>query len=471
MNTNQPYEFIINRKENAIMVRGPQLELYWDNIFETIETNSLTGILAPEIPAAAIAGIPKRITKINCGGLTDDALLQLEHQPQLERLDLGNWHSIITDRGLQVLRHLKNLRSFDMAWAQRVTDAGLSLLSHCDQLEVVNLHGTNSGDGVLKALTGKHHLRKFTAGMRVTDAGLEYLQQYPVFAAWQGGEIKFDLIAYQAEPNHLMFGGTFTDAGLTKLQGLNGLIGLTFLGNNNKITGQGIASLASLSKLTFFSLDGDQCTDDVMEVIGKFPHLRMLLAQGAIASDEGFASLAKSKTIEYIWGRECPNFGSRGFEALATMPALRGLAVSCKFVDDAALSSLSRFPALKEFMPMDVGDEAFRHIGACEQLEALTCMYCRDTTDKATEYIGGLKNLKTYYAGKTLITNRSLEILGKMDSLEIVRFWNISGITAEGLEWLAKLPNLKEVVLDGCINITQEATLVFPKHVTVQYTP
>ena len=66
------------------------------------------------------------------------------------------------------------------------------------------------------------------------------------------------------------------------------------------------------------------------------------------------------------------------------MPVLRGLAVSCKNVDDQALSTLPRFPALRELMPMDVPDTGFRHVGRCEELGWLWCMYCRDTTDAAT---------------------------------------------------------------------------------------
>ena len=71
-------------------------------------------------------------------------------------------------------------------------------------------------------------------------------------------------------------------------------------------------------------------------------------------------------------------------------------------------------------MPMDVPDDGFRHVGRCAQLEKLTCMYCRDTGDVATEHIAGLSRSKHYYAGKTQITDRSLEILGGMTSLEEV---------------------------------------------------
>src|SRR6185295_16951701 len=140
------------------------------------------------------------------------------------------------------------------------------------------------------------------------------------------------------------------------------------------LKGEDLSSLAGLGNLGYLGCQGELCDDNAMQHIAAIPRLRMLMGQGTVASDEGFAVLGSSKTIEYIWGRECPNLKGRGFNALAAMPALKGLAVSCKFVDDAALSTLPHFPALRELMPMDVPDEGFRHVGRCEQLKSLVLM-------------------------------------------------------------------------------------------------
>ena len=195
----------------------------------------------------------------------------------------------------------------------------------------------------------------------------------------------------------------------------------------------------------------------------------MLMGQGAVASDDGFAALSRSQTIEYIWGCECPNLGGRGFTALAAMPALRGLAVSCKNVDDTSLSALPSFPALRALMPMDVPDEGFRHVGRCERLEELWLMYCRDTGDAATERIAGLSGLKTYYAGKTRITDRSMEILGRMPSLEKIEFWECAGISNAGVALLAGLPRLRAITVGGSPNVTRKGMAVFPSAVRVNY--
>ena len=153
--------------------------------------------------------------------------------------------------------------------------------------------------------------------------------------------------------------------------------------------------------------------------IAAMPRLKRLRIQESIATDEGFVALAKSQTLEGIWGRVCQNFGSRGFIAFSKMPALRSLGIGCKNVDDAALATLPEFPALRELTPIGFRDDGFRHIGRCRNLERLTCMYCRETGDAATEHIEGLA-IKYYYAGLTQITDRSLEILGSMESLEQV---------------------------------------------------
>src|SRR5258705_2882266 len=175
----------------------------------------------------------------------------------------------------------------------------------------------------------------------------------------------------------------------------------------------------------------------------------MLMGQGPVATDEWFKSLSRSQTIEFFWGRECPNLKAEGFAALAAMRALKGLAVSCKFVDDAGLARLAEFPSLKELLPMDVSDDGFRHIGRCERLESLILMYCRDTTDVATSHLRRMPNLKKYHAGYTLITDRSLEMLGRMNSLEVLSFEGVKFISDHGIAFLTTLPNLLEISIGG----------------------
>jgi hypothetical protein len=223
-----------------------------------------------------------------------------------------------------------------------------------------------------------------------------------------------------------------------------------------------------MPNLRTLGADGKLSDDATMRHIAALPHLRRLRIQETAATDAGFESLGRSQTISHIWGRECPHLTGRGFVALSRMRALRSLGVGLQKVDDTALATLPDFPSLRELTPVGVLDRGFIHVGRCAKLERLTCMYCRETTDAATEHIAGLP-LKYYYAGLTQITDRSLEILGEMRTLEQVELFECKGVTDHGLKHLAALPRLREVQFDGLPGITLEGTRVFPARVRVKY--
>jgi hypothetical protein len=475
MSSTPPF-YKIDWKNNTIEPRLLLSKNDWDSIFDVMNEHQITGLNANgQMTDAAMKQLTRldHLTRLNLGGskrLTDTGLRNLARMPELRELDLSEYPGgRITDSGLEVLRHLPELRKFQMCWQRGISDAGVANLAFCDHLESVDLLGTPTGDGAIIALTGKPKLRRFKTGRLVTDAGLPLLHQFPVFKSWQGGELKYSLMSPDAEPNHLLLDGPFTNQGLATIAGLDGLFALSLFWHISALTPDGLKLLADLPNLGFLGCEGKLCNDEAMRQIAAMPRLRMLMAQGTVASDAGFAALSRSQTIEYIWGRECPNLKGRGFAALAGMPSLKGLAVSCKKVDDASLSALPRFPALRELMPMDVSDDGFRYVGRSEQLEDLWCMYCRKTGDTATSHIAGLSRLKTYYAGATKITDRSLEILGRMSALESIEFHECSRITDAGVALLAGLPQLREITVGGSPKVTLEGMSVFAANVRANY--
>lgn len=471
-----PPFYNLDRKTNTIEPRPPLSARDWDIVFGVIREQWISGLnAAGSMTDEIMERLPDlhSVTRLNLGGstrLSDAGLKHLARMTQLQDIDLSEYPGgRITDSGLEFLRHLPDLRRFQMCWQSGISDAGLMNLSFCDRLESVDLLGTPTGDGAIRALTGKPKLRRFKTGRLVTDAGLPFLHQFPVFKTWQGGDIQYSLMSADAEPTHLLLDGPFTNNGLARIAGLEGVFALSFFWHISGLTAESLSSLADLPNLGFLGCEGKLCNDEAMRHISAIPRLRMLMGQGTVATDDGFVALSRSETIEYIWGRECPNLGGRGFAALARMPALKGLAVSCKNVDDASLSALPDFPSLRGLMPMDVSDQGFRHVGSCENLENLWCMYCRDTGDAATEHIGSLSRLKTYYAGATQITDRSLEILSRMPSLESIEFFDCSNITNAGIAHLAKLPRLREITVGGSRNVTREGIAVLPGAVRANY--
>ena len=473
LSSTQPF-YKIDWRENRLSVNAPLSSQEWDVLVEVMQEHSITKLRATGISDAGLECVSRLplLTHLDVSGsktLTDAGAKNLERMPQLVELTLGGRASPLTDEALAPLAQMAGLRQFQISWTPGISDRGAAYLSSCSYLEAVSLMGTSTGDEAIRALAGKAHLRKFESGKSVTDAGLKMLHEFPVFKSWRGGEARLSLMDACSEPNHLLLDGPFTNTGIVQLSGLEGIFALGFFWHSEAFTSAGLAPLRRLPHLAVFDCQGERCDDEAMSQIASLPHLRKLAAQGAVASDAGFAALSASQSLEYFWGRMCPNLRSQGFLALARMPALRGLAVSCQHVNDAALSLLPTFPALREFMPMDVPDAAFRHVGRCERLEALWCMYCRETGDAATEQIGGLQRLQTYYAGMTRITDRSLAILSKMETIERLEFWQCAGLTDSGIAHLVSLPRLREIKLNELPGVSRKALELFPENVAVHY--
>jgi hypothetical protein len=440
----------------------------WGAVVARLEEGDLTGLgAAGQMTDAMIRDVSRfePITALRLGGsrgVTDAGVDYLSRLSRLRHLDLSGTN--VTDRGLEVLRALPELETVSLA-RTKVTDAGVANLSGCERLENVDLLGTASGDGAIRALAGKMRLCQLRTGGAVTDAGLALLHELPIFKSWHGGEPKLGLLSYDARPNYLLLRGPFTDRGMAQLAGLSGLFALNLDSSELRITAAGLAPLVDLPNLGWLAFDA---TDDAMPYIARMPRLRFLGCQDTAAGDDGFVALSRSRSIEYIWGRRCHNLRTRGFAALARMPALRALSVSCKNVDDAGVAELPGFPALRELMPMDVPDEGYRHIARCEGLESLVLMYCRETTDAATEHVARLPRLRSYFASYTRITDRTPELLSGMGSLERIALDGCAGVTDAGLAHLVRLPHLRELRVSGP-QITPDIASGFPPRVRVHY--
>jgi hypothetical protein len=449
---------VIDAGDNCISPARQLSDREWTTFVALVAERRITAVasngLITDAVLARIATLP-HVTSLTLEGsrqISDDGLAHLGNMPQLEHVNLSG--TKITDTGLQVLRELPNLRRFEMNWQRGVSDAGVSFLSACDHLERVDLMGSAVGDGAVRALQGKAKLREFKSGRLLTDDGLALLRGLPLMKS--------------GDSSRLLIDGPFTDAGLRSLVALDGVAELDLFWHCTAITAEGFAHLTQLRNLHALGADGELSNDASMQHMAAMPRLSRLRAQEAVATDVGFEALSRSRTLQSFWGRECAGFGNRGFLAFSRMPSLQELGIGCRNVDDASLAAFADFPALRSLTPIGVQDSGFRHIGRCRHIERLTCMYCRTTTDQATQYIAGLP-LKYYYAGLTLISDRSLQILGGMTTLEQVEFYEVNGITDVGVARLAALPHLREVAIDSCPGVTLAGMQVFPSHVRARY--
>ena len=117
---------------------------------------------------------------------------------------------------------------------------------------------------------------------------------------------------------------------------------------------------------------------------------------------------------------------------------------------------------------MDIPDAGYRHIGACDALESLVLMYCRDTTDVATSHLTRLPHLRRYFASYTQITDETPRLLAGIESLEEVTFSACARLTDGGLFALARLPRLRVLRVSGR-GVTPAVGAGFPAGVAVHY--
>lgn len=440
----------------------------WSELLRDLQEGDVVGLDAhggmTDAMLRDLVALPA-ITTLRLGGsgaLTDDGVRLLAQLPHLERLDLSG--TAISDDGVRHLAAIPTLRHLSLAWT-RVTDAGVGTLGALRALERIDLDGTHTGDGAIAACAGLPLLSHFAGGQLVTDDGLPRLHEFPRFKSWHGGTPEMALTSYDAGPNRLMLRGRITDRGVRALAGLDGLFALNLDDRALALSGEALAPLVGLPHLGWLAFDAG---DDAMPHIARMRALRFLGCQDTLASDRGWAALGASQSIEQIWGRRCHGLAAEGFGALSRIPTLERLSVSCLNVPDHALAALPEFPSLRELMPMDIPDAGYRHIAGCAQLDSLVLMYCRDTTDAATEHIVGLPALTRYFASYTQITDRTPELLSTMPSLGHVTFDSCAGLTDAGVAALARLPNLRELGVSGR-RLTRAVQSHFAPSVTVRY--
>ena len=285
----------------------------------------------------------------------------------------------------------------------------------------------------VRALAGKPHLGTFHSGVAVTDDGIALFHEWPAFKTWQGGEERLGLIEYDAEADvPRRCAARSPIAGSSSLRGLDGLFGLNLDDRTARDHRRRPAPARRPAAISPRSRSTPRTTG-----CRTSPRCRICAfwaSRTRRPSDDGFAALARSRTLEHLWGRRCHNLRSRGFLRAVRDAALRGLSVSCLNVDDDALAALPRFPALRELMPMDMPDAGYRHIGRCARARvAGPDVLPRHDRRRDRAHHRRSSKLTYYFNSYTTITDRTPELLSTMDSLERITFDACHGLTDAGI--------------------------------------
>ena len=207
--------------------------------FPNAKSIQITGNVTPEqLKALATAKQLEHLDLTGCANLTDKCLEELEGLTNLKSLNLQDCRQV-TNRGLSSVAKLKNLESLNLTYCSQITDAGLKSLEGLSRLKSLNFQGCR----------------------QVTKQGLSSVAKLK-----------------NLESLKLAWCDQITDADLKALEGLSSLKSLN-LERCSRVTDEGLSSVGRLKKLESLNLTGcDQITDAGLQSLQRdLPNMNTLI--------------------------------------------------------------------------------------------------------------------------------------------------------------------------------------------------
>jgi hypothetical protein len=229
------------------------------------------------------------------------------------------------------------------------------------------------------------------------------------------------------------------DIGAQKLAKLRELRALDLRGNM-EAGDMALEVVSELPKLTAFKHRSTAVTDSGMEYLGRNQTLESVLVQDFVITDQSgphFAKLGKLSQLEIF---RCPGFGTEGVLALKGMGLTRLTLRDLPNVDNRAMEVFDDLPKLKRLYLHElgsVGDSGLQHLSALSSLELLDIWTVHQMTDATVEVISKLPHLKELSIRATAVTDKAVDTLLKMGSLQSLTFKENGSVTADGLKKLA----------------------------------
>ncbi len=155
-----------------------------------------------------------------------------------------------------------------------------------------------------------------------------------------------------------------TDRDLAFLKPLHDLTWLWLNGKSKGLHGSGFGALSPLTRLTSLDLDGSGVEDETMAPIGKLVALEDLDLSRTWITGKGLASLASLSRLKKLQLNGCRRLQSSSLEALAKIPHLEVLLVNDYPLDNHAIESLKKLTSLRQLYvdTSGVPISAFRHL-------------------------------------------------------------------------------------------------------------
>jgi beta-lactamase regulating signal transducer with metallopeptidase domain/Leucine-rich repeat (LRR) protein len=299
--------------------------------------------------------------------VSDESLAELpkyaEHC-QLKTLNVSN--TKVTDKGLEHLKALKNLRSMYLDGTKingsglvhlkspiiksihlkgsSVTDAGLESVKDMPAMRYVFLNDTNISDAGLAHLKDLKVIQAIDAdGSKVTDVGLAHVRELTSLTVLRLSETAVtdrglaNLIGLINLESLELNDTEITGEGLTHIRGLTNLRSL-YLGKT-AVTDRGLANLISLNNLESLALNDTEITDEGLAHVRRLTSLRSLRLSETAVTDRGLANLIELDNLESL-ALNNTQISDEGLKHLKDLNSLRYVDLEGTDVTDEGVEKL-----------------------------------------------------------------------------------------------------------------------------------
>ena len=261
---------------------------------------------------------------------------------------------------------------------------------------------------------------------------------------------------------------SLTDSGLAHIAELASLKGLYIGGSNSRVTDAGLQHIAKLSSLEELYLKGERMGDFGLPFLRDLPRLKYLCLCGSNFTDNGMVHVKDISSLRILSFHESRcRITDAGLAHISQMPDLELLCLhGTKNITDAGIAHLAKMRSLRK---LDIGssevtDRGLAHLAQIKTLESLSLPQDqKGITDVGLAHIGELPNLKGLHISRIhfidpemnrpCYTDKGLAELANCRWLEKLSIGSV-GITDAGMDHVAKLTNLKSLLLFGCENVT-----------------
>ncbi len=208
------------------------------------------------------------------------------------------------------------------------------------------------------------------------------------------------------------------------------------------VTDESLVPLAELSELEAIHLEGCMLvTDATLRNLPSSTRIAALTLSGTSISDAGLMELDRFPNLAAL-DVDGTRITDAGLESVGKRTRLTFLDLSNTRVTDVGMSHLTGLTRMRTLMLLNnkLGDESFRAIGNCRDLEGLLVDGAH-VTDAGLAYLSQLTKLNGIWLKNTQIQGAGLKHLAQNKALSVVRL-NGCPLNDEAATALASLPGL-----------------------------